>query len=182
MPKRALILLLSALVAATAALSALPASASAAKTPCWKELINDWYDGRVDKTYPARCYREAQERVPEDAEIYSSLPEDLERGLASAFVGGAGPGPGPNTPIPPLEGIGRRPPAPAERAEAFGNDDKSGLLDYLAPANADSIPIPLLVLAGLAVLLLLAAIGSFLARRRQLRRVPAPAASRSPRP
>jgi hypothetical protein len=22
-------------------------------------FINDWYDGRIDRTYPVRCYREA---------------------------------------------------------------------------------------------------------------------------
>ena len=40
------------------------------------------------------------------------------------------------------------------------------------PANADSIPVPLLVLAGVAMLLLAAAAAGFVAKRIQERRVP----------
>ncbi|HXH98370.1 MAG TPA: hypothetical protein VNH40_14275, partial [Gaiellaceae bacterium] len=50
------------------------------------------------------------------------------------------------------------------------------LFDSVGPGNATSIPLPLLVLAGLAVLLLLAAVATWLAKRIQARRMaPAPA-------
>src|SRR5437867_3340748 len=44
------------------------------------------------------------------------------------------------------------------------------LADKLGPSTADTIPIPLLVLGGLALTLLLAAAVSFFARRMQARR------------
>jgi len=59
------------------------------------------------------------------------------------------------------------------------DNENEGVIDRFSPSNADSIPIPLLVLAALAMLLLAAAAASFIARRLQARR--APATSR-PRP
>ena len=44
------------LAAATAALGVGPALAKS-KPPCWKVLINDWYDGRIDGIYEIHCYR-----------------------------------------------------------------------------------------------------------------------------
>ena len=58
----------------------------------------------------------------------------------------------------------------------------SRLIDKIGPSNADSVPLPLLVLAGIAFLLLAAAAASFVARRIQARRVmPAPAPAEGPR-
>jgi hypothetical protein len=159
------------LLAAALLVTALAPAAGAAQKPCWERLIDDWYDGQIDKTYPVKCYREAQEHLPQDARLYSSLAEDLERALASVS-GRDGRPPGPNTPIPPIPGLGRnRSVAPTDgNGEVAAGDEGGGWLDSLAPSNADSIPIPLLVLAGLATLLLAAAATSFLARRIQARR------------
>ena len=49
--KRLLVLLV-ALGALPEVMLATPEQAHAA-TPCWKSLLNDWYDGRIDGTYPA---------------------------------------------------------------------------------------------------------------------------------
>jgi hypothetical protein len=180
--RRALPIVVCALVACVAVLG-VAAPAASAKTPCWKQLINDWYDGRIDKSYPVHCYREAQRHVPTDAQAYSSLPEDLDRALqATLTAGGPGDGAGPNTPVP-AGGAGRSiKPKNSPTTAVAGSDDK-GLLDAFRPSNADSVPIPLLVLAGLALLLLAAAAASFIARRVQGRRVPAsiPPSSRRPR-
>ncbi len=54
------------------------------------------------------------------------------------------------------------------------------LTDRLSPGNAQSIPLPLIVLAGLALLLLLTAAATWFARRLQTRRV-TPATAPSPR-
>lgn len=55
-------------------------------------------------------------------------------------------------------------------------------IEWLGPSNAESIPLPLLVLAGIALLLLAAAAASFLARRIQARRLrPVPAPSQGPK-
>ncbi|MGZ4463324.1 MAG: hypothetical protein ACXVZP_10850 [Gaiellaceae bacterium] len=66
----------------TAALIA-PGHARAA-LPCWKQVINDWEDGRIDKSYPAQCYREALHNAPADLSSYSSLPADLQAALQNA--------------------------------------------------------------------------------------------------
>jgi hypothetical protein len=55
------------------------AAPAAAATPCWKAVINDWFDGRIDKTYPAACYTQALKHLPRDADIYSSAPDDIRR-------------------------------------------------------------------------------------------------------
>ena len=167
--------LLVVLVLALAAVSvAAPSSASAA-APCWKRLLNDWYDGRIDKAYPVKCYREAIKNLPEDVEVYSSARDDLTRALLSAARGSGGTL-SPNDLVP-AGATGRRGgvPAPSDEEDTIaggvlGGDDGDGPLGFFAPSNADSIPIPLLVLAGLALLLLAAAGASFLARRIQERR------------
>ena len=170
-------LLCAAAVACVAVLGVAVPAANATK-PCWRQLIDDWYDGRIDKTYPVSCYREAQKHIPTDAAQYSSLPDDLDRALQSAIAGG-----GPTDPDTPITagGAGRREVAPKDAdtstgtPQTLGDGDDKTLLDRLAPANADSVPIPLLVLAGLALLLLAAAAASFVARWVQARRSPLPA-------
>ena len=65
---------------ATLALGTGPALAQ----PCWKRLINDWWDGRIDNVYPIACYRAAMANAPEDLQAYSDLQSDLRRALAAA--------------------------------------------------------------------------------------------------
>ena len=57
-------------------------SAGSAATPCWQQVIADWSsDGRVDRTYPLVCYRQAVKRLPEDLKSYSTAPDDIGRAL-----------------------------------------------------------------------------------------------------
>ena len=87
MPRFSKPLILLALAAAIAAAlgAAQPAQARSMST-CSKALIHDWYvDGRVDKTYPVHCYREALKQIPEDQVIYGTLRQDLTRALQSAI-------------------------------------------------------------------------------------------------
>ena len=173
-------------VLAAFTLVALPTPAVAAKPkPCWQKLINDWYDGRIDNTYPIKCYREAIRHLPDDAKEYSDAPEDIRRALLAALRdmrgGGNIAGPGEILPIPP---------AAAAEATAAEESDRGffrELLARLGPKNADSIPIPLLVLAGFAFLMLGAAAASYLARWIQARRLqlagaPAPTPATRPAP
>jgi hypothetical protein len=165
------LILLALAVAIAAALGvAQPAQARSMST-CSKVLIHDWYvDGRVDNTYPVHCYREALRQIPEDQIIYGTLREDLNRALQSAIrqhgghvtgdtlvvpLGGPGNGDGPN-------GTG-----------ATGGGVFHWLAKKLGPSTADSIPIPLLVLGGLAFTLIAAAGVSYVARRVQARRAAA---------
>jgi len=65
--------------------SASAAPAASADTPCWVRLLNDWYDGRIDNTYPIPCYREAIDHLPTDIQVYSSARDDIERALQAAI-------------------------------------------------------------------------------------------------
>ncbi len=76
-----------ALAAATLVLPAavLPATADA-KAPCRDRIYSDWYQsGKIASTYPLACYRDAIAHVPNDARIYSSLQSDIRRALQAAI-------------------------------------------------------------------------------------------------
>src|SRR2546426_11302461 len=87
MPKflKPLILLVAAAALAGGAFGAGNAEARSTSV-CSAALIHDWYvDGRVDKTYPVHCYREALKNIPEDQAIYGTLRQDLTRALQSTI-------------------------------------------------------------------------------------------------
>jgi hypothetical protein len=68
----------------TIGLAILAAAASgnaAAKSSCATRLIADWQDGRIDRTYPVPCYREALASLPEDVRVYSTATSDITRAL-----------------------------------------------------------------------------------------------------
>jgi hypothetical protein len=171
MPKftKPLILLALALVIGAAlGVGAQPAQARSMSS-CSKALIHDWYvDGRVDQTYPVHCYREALKQIPEDQIIYGTLREDLNRALQATIRQNGGHETG-DTLVVPLGGSSGDGPN--------GNATGGGIFHWLAkklgPSTADSIPIPLLVLGGLAFTLMAAAGVSYLARRIQARRAAA---------
>ena len=64
-----------------AGLAAVGAPSATAATPCGEAVILDWSDGRIDRTYAPRCYRDALARLPEDLRAYSTAPEDIQRAL-----------------------------------------------------------------------------------------------------
>src|SRR4051794_26556077 len=181
------------LAAAAVALVAVPAAAAApaatlhATNGCDLAVINDWLkDGHVDRIYAIPCYTQAIQRLNSmpDVKGYSSATDDIHDALLAAIRqdrggGGSSGGSGPSGPS-----DGSNPPSSSpSSSDGTGTPTSSGdksvirhLADRLGPSNAQSIPLPLLVLGGLAVLLLLAAFGTWLARRLQARRLtPAPA-------
>jgi hypothetical protein len=180
-------LLLAVAVAALALLaggvgsaSAAPAASLQATSTCWQQVINDWLDnGQVDRIYAIPCYTQAIQHLSQYPDVagYSSAEDDIRRALQAAFRldrGGGGTG----------IGGGGGSSSPGGGSSGSGNSGNSGkgggfinaIFDRVGPGNAQSIPLPLLVLAGLALLLLLAAGGTWFARRLQARRVtPAPA-------
>jgi hypothetical protein len=164
MPKFRHVLPVLALVLATLAFGAGAGTASAKKAPCWKTLLNDWYDGRIDGTYSVRCYHQAIDHLPQDLQDYSQAHDDLNRALQNAILGlGDKGGPlGPDTMLP-----------PSKRGLQSSKKDESffeRLANKLGPGNATSIPLPLLILAGVGLLLVAAAGASVAARRIQARR------------
>ena len=71
------------LIALVAALAAAVSPAAAAK-PCWQRLIDDYSDGRIDRTYPVACYSQALAHLPEDVRVYSSAEDDIHRALLTS--------------------------------------------------------------------------------------------------
>ena len=168
MPKfsKPLILIFAAL-AVTAALGTAQPAQARSMSSCSAALIHDWYvDGRVDKTYPVHCYREALKNIPEDQAIYGTLRQDLTRALQSTIRQHGGHVTG-DTLVVPIGGGGGNGP---NGTGATGGGIFRTLARWLGPSTADSIPIPLLILGGLAFALMAAAGVSLIARRMQARR------------
>jgi hypothetical protein len=180
-PKTTFRLLLAAVVA-VAALAAVGAPTAGAATSasqeatgkCWLAVINDWLDnGRIDHLYAIPCYTQAIQQLSlyPDVAGYSSAADDIHRALLAAIhqergdgLGGGGPSGGGGTPPGAGGGNGGGP-------SAGSGSIVKRIGRWLGPGDAQSIPLPLLVLGGLALLLLLAAFGTWLARRLQTRRM-----------
>jgi hypothetical protein len=168
------LILLTGLLAIAAAFGVTQPAQARSMSTCSKALIHDWYvDGRVDKTYPVHCYREALKQIPEDQIIYGTLRDDLNRALQSVIRNHDGHVEA-NTPVPPFGGGGG---GAGGGGGSSGGGGGGGIFHWVAnalgPSTADSIPIPLLVLGGLALALMAAAGISLLARRMQARRAAA---------
>ncbi|HSP72746.1 MAG TPA: hypothetical protein VLN26_10275 [Gaiellaceae bacterium] len=179
----ALVACLVVLAVAAAGAPAASAKSSASKAaPCWKKLITDWYDGRIDHSYPVHCYRDALKHLPQDVRTYSDAYDVISRALASATRGKkhvdqnaliappVGPGNGGSGGT----GGGGKGPGGGDAGGGSGSGVDSGFLNQavgkLGSNKADTVPVPLLVLAGLAVLLVAAGGAGLLARRVQARR------------
>jgi hypothetical protein len=167
------------------------AHSAAAATPCWKKLLNDWYDGRIDNVYPVHCYQDTLKHLPEDVSVYSSARDDILRALQSARANLRKKGKvGPNTPVPaesssplkttPVATTTKRRQAPAPTTSTRGNTTSSpgrkpdkglpGVAQQLNPSSPSSVPIPLIVLGGLALLLVAAGAVGLVLKRLQGRR------------
>jgi hypothetical protein len=68
-----------AAIGAVVGLAPTPATAAHGKNsvPCWKRLLNDWYDGTINNIYPIPCYEQAIKHLPLDVQVYSSAKEDI---------------------------------------------------------------------------------------------------------
>ena len=53
----------------------------AAAAKCGTAILRDWSDGKLDRTYPVRCYQDALDAMPEDMRSYTSAPDDIKRAL-----------------------------------------------------------------------------------------------------
>ena len=133
--------ILSALVAGFILLLAVPGQAAVAK-PCWQRVIDDWLaspNGTIAGTYKANCLLRALKYVDatEDLRDYTNVGDAIDAALQDALAGKPGPR------------AGRRP-------QGGGLDAP---INKLGRTGVDSVPVPLLVLAGLGGLLLLTAGG-----------------------
>jgi hypothetical protein len=165
-------LALLALVAGLAAAAAMPSSAAASGKPCWERVIDDWLDnGTIDGHYKAACYQQALKHVPEDLRDYSNITDAISAALSDALRGGTGNGGSSGG-----TGTGSGNPNAGPDRTTQGVPAQSyyrRAIDNLGTTKANSLPIPLLVLAGLGTLLLISA-GGLAARKRLKSRRPAP--------
>lgn len=167
-PARAIAILAVALLAATAVSLSLGTRQAAAAKPCWERVIDDWLDnGRIDGVYSARCIQDARKHLPEDVRAYSDIEEKLDAELQdgrTAQGGGSGGGSdGTNTN---RRVFGEPEPDTGPRR------DEGPIQSVLGKTQTDatSIPLPLIILAALALLLMSAGAAGLVARKLKARR------------
>jgi hypothetical protein len=154
------VLVAAALGAAALAFAASPASAAA---PCWKQILNEWthsQQGHVSTDYPLHCYGEAISHVPNDLAQYTGIIDDITAARQQAA-----------RPTRRIQSHSRSNPE-----QRTSNDPDSGLYNQaigkIGPTNADSVPLPLLILAGLSLILVAAGGAGLVSRRLRTRKVP----------
>jgi hypothetical protein len=169
-------------VASGLVLAAGTAAPASAATPCWKTLIDDWFDdGKIAPTYPRECYVQAIQHLPTDVHTYSNAADEIRAAMLAAFKHNGNRTP----PSPPPSASGGNEPNASPNTTPSGasaapkaEEPKQGAIvraiEWLGPSDAGAVPLPLLILAGVAFLLLAAAGGSLVNRRLQERRLPRP--------
>lgn len=114
--------------------------------------------------YPLHCYGDAIAKIPDDLRQYSSIVEDIVAARQRAVRTG--------------QGV-RLPAGHNSKTETQKASEPSGGLfkeafNKIGPRNADSVPLPLLILGGLSLLLIAAGAAGVLSRRLRTRRVSGP--------
>ena len=147
---------------------AVPAHAGAA-VPCRNKVFNDWYaDGKIASTYAHGCYADALKHIPPDAQIYSSLADDIRSAMRAASRREAGKS------VPAQVGQGftaasgktvlgtsHTEVAPSTPQDGRGPAPQAVGAPVADTSSGSSIPLPILILGGLALLLAAAgAVGS----------------------
>jgi hypothetical protein len=160
---------LPALAGACAVAAFVSAPPAPAATPCWKLLLNDWYDGTISNVYPIHCYRDAIKHLPTDIKVYSSAADDINRALQQALRDQKKTGT--------ITSVKPAPAQPGKTTSTGGTTTTttkkkktgpvSSAIKHLTPGGAGSFPLPLLILGLLAILLVLAGVGGMLWRRYQ---------------
>ena len=144
-------LLLVALAAA-----ALVGAPTAGAANCGTAVLKDWADGRLDRAYPVNCYQNALAAMPEDMRSYTTASEDIKRALLARLRGS-------RTHHGELRGRSRHVTA------APGTTARETLAAADVTTGATRIPLPLVVIAAIGVVLLLAGSAGLLGRFRAAR-------------
>ena len=175
-------------------LASLPATAAHASrsvsVPCWKRLLNDWYDGTINNVYPIPCYGAAIKHLPADLVIYGSAKSDILAAEQAAIhkkptpPEKANPGAS-STPLPPGETtetttvttngttttavvIVSSPTTPKKKGFSLA-------LAKITPGDSQSFPLPLLILGALAIILVVGGIAGMFWQRSHPHDEPPPA-------
>ena len=172
--KRAFLVILA--LAAFAPFTAGPAGAA---VPCRDRIYNDWYhDGKIATSYPISCYRDALEHVRTDALVYSSLGDDIRAAMQAALArtrdhtkvpaqvgtGGAAKSPRSQANSPKSNG----PPHDPSPEQVNNTLPTATVAAGAASGGGGGVPIPLLVLGGLALILTAVGAVGVVAKRRRL--------------
>lgn len=104
---------------------AAPASASP-QVPCWKLVLNDAYSGVFNKVYALSCYHQAISHIPATDLIYSNMGDEIRNAEAAAA-----------------------------NDRTFAIRHPQSVAVAATSSGGSSLPIPVLVLGGLAVVLLI---------------------------
>jgi uncharacterized membrane protein YgcG len=160
---------------------AAPAATLAPTSGCWLQVVNDWLDnnGTIKHLYPIPCYTQAIQKLQQypDLQQYSSAIDDIQRALLAAIheERDDGPGSGPSSNGPTgnsgVGGGGGSSTGGGSGGSGGGSASSSPIDHVFNPSSAQSVPLPLIILAALAVLLLLAGAGTWFAKRVQARRL-----------
>jgi len=144
---------------------AVSAPQASAKTPCWRQIQDEWVNTNpphISPTYPLHCYGEAIDHVPNDLAQYSSIIEDIQAARQQASrlklrrpAGVTQPNTTSKAPSDPSGGV------------------YSSAIDRLGPTNSDALPLPLLILAGLAAIMVAAGGAGLISRHLKARKTPA---------
>ena len=162
------------LVAVLAGFALGTSSPAAAKgTPCWERVINDWLNGRSLEHYSVKCLQQAMKNAPEDLRDYSDINDVISAALQDKLRGGGGGGSGASGGGSPSNGDTKGDNTPRKLQSVPDRSYYRRAIDNLGTTSADSLPIPLLVLAGLGTALLLTAGGLAARKRIKARRPPA---------
>jgi hypothetical protein len=157
--------LLAMLAAAVVAASAsAPARAS---TPCRDRIYADWYaDGKIASTYPLACYRDALKHAEGRADIgvYSSMLDDIRLALQAAVKRSHGqqvpPQVGGSSAVSATGSSGTGTTGSHEPSETAPTTPDPGATTNTSTTAAEptsggggGVPVPLLVLGGVAIAL-----------------------------
>jgi hypothetical protein len=156
-----------ALLAGVAGGTAAPAQAKG--KACWERVIDDWLNGKPLNKYSPKCLQAALKNVPEDLRDYSDITDVISAALQNKLRGGGGSDGGASTGGSSSSGGGNQSGdnTPRKLQNVPDRSYYRRAIDNLGTTSADSLPIPLLVLAGLGTALLLTAAG--LAARKRLK-------------
>jgi hypothetical protein len=132
---------------AAACLAGFAPPGAAGTTGCGSAVLKDWAHGKLTRSYPARCYQSALDNMPEDMRSYTSAPDDIQRALLAKLRQARHPS-------------ARHTAARREALSAAGVD---------AFSRSTGIPRPLVALAGVGFLLVVAGSGGFVVRRLRAR-------------
>ncbi len=181
---------LAVLLLVVAAAFAATASGAAAKSSCGKKVIDDWYGsktGQLSHRYPLHCYSDALAIIKgrSDLDVYSNARQDILFALQQAIALGSNKGGGPPDVTssiytadalpswhggPDATNGGHAPSSVVVVTPSLHGQPSGPIVDTFHGSSASSVPLPAIVLGGIAVLLLALGAAAYVARRRQLRR------------